>query len=124
MASVLLATRMQRVPIISSLLPGDVIPHGTAAMGGFGFSLTELPDHADIVAYWQHGSGGLIVRKARGGIESISVAGSPAEFRNKAKAIIGAPVDLWFGEEKVRRVISTSDGLDAQGMPRFSNSRA
>jgi hypothetical protein len=90
-----------------------------AAMGGFGFSLTELPDHAGIVAYWQQRSGGLIVRKARGGIESISVAGSPAEFRNKAKAIIGAPVDLWLGEEKVRRVISTRDGLDAKGRPRF-----
>jgi len=106
-------------PTICNLLPGDIIPHGTAAMGGFGFSLTELSDRTGIVAYWQQRSGGLIVRKARGGIESISIAGSPAEFKDKAKVIIGAPVDLWFGEEKVRRVVSTRDGLDAQGRPRF-----
>jgi ATP-dependent protease ClpP protease subunit len=104
--------------ILSRLLPGDIIPHGTATGGGFGFSLTELSDHTGFVAYWQQLPGGLILRKQHSTIKSISISGSPLEFKEKAKAAIGMAVDLWFGEDKLRRVIGTRELLDDHGKPR------
>lgn len=106
-------------PVLSRLLPGDLIPHGTAALGGFGFSLTELPNHKGIVAYWQQRQGGLIICNQRSGIRPISISGNPAEFKERAQAIVGAPIDLWFGEEELRRVVSARAGLDTQGRPKF-----
>lgn len=106
-------------PIMNRLLPGDIIPHGTATGGGFGFSLTELPDHAGFVAYWQQLPGGFIVRRRQGAIQSMFIAGSPSEFKKRAADEIETTIDLWFGEEKLRRVVGARDLLDDHGRSRI-----
>lgn len=106
-------------PILSRLLPGEVVPHGTATGGGFGFSLTELPDHTGLVAYWKQISSGLIIRRQGNEIETHNVLGEPAEFKEKAKSEYGIAVDLWFGEEKQIRATRTQEICDEQGRPRL-----
>jgi ATP-dependent protease ClpP protease subunit len=105
-------------PILNHLLPGDIIPHGSAAGGGFSFSLTELSDHSGFVAYWLQQPGGFIYRKREGGSKFLKIQGDPLEFKERAAALLGFPIDIWFGDSSPRPVVDAVDMPDESGRRR------
>lgn len=84
-------------PIADELDAGAVIPHGTAEQGGYGFSLTEMPNQLGMVAYWLQRPGGLLIKISDSWYDVIPLQGTPPEFRASAQLYAGAQVDLWFG---------------------------
>jgi hypothetical protein len=86
-------------PITPDLRSGDLIPHGTSHGGGFGLSVTEFDQERGIVVYWLQKPGGIIYLRTPAGFETISVDGSPSEFRMTAESRLGQPVEIMFGNK-------------------------
>ncbi|MDI4238107.1 hypothetical protein OZ411_35445 [Bradyrhizobium sp. Arg237L] len=86
-------------PILDKVLPGAVVPHGTAEAGGYGLSVTELSDLEGMVIYRRQTPGGLVLVREERGYRTVRIDGAPNEFRAKASDLLGKPVDIFFGED-------------------------
>lgn len=86
-------------PILDTVLPGAVVPHGTAEAGGYGLSVTELGDLEGMVVYRRQIPGGLVLIREERGYRMVRIDGAPIAFRGKASDLIGKPVDIFFGED-------------------------
>lgn len=107
-------------PAMDRLLPGDLIPHGTAERGGFGFSLTELPGHAGTVAYWLQRAGGYVMLHSGASFQAIFVDGNPTQFLERARTVAGREVSLWFGSETVTSIVSSKSIYDKDNIHRLN----
>jgi hypothetical protein len=86
-------------PILDKVLPGAVVPHGTAEAGGYGLSVTELGDLEGMVVYRRQIPGGLVLIREERGYRTVRIDGAPTAFRGKASDLVGRPVDVFFGED-------------------------
>jgi hypothetical protein len=85
-------------PITDQLARGALIPHGTSDKGGFGLSVTGWEGDKGIVLYWLQKPGGFIFLRNENGYEALRIDGTPSSFREQALTLLGAPVDIWFGD--------------------------
>jgi hypothetical protein len=85
-------------PITDKLARGELIPHGTSDKGGFGLSVTDWENEKAIILYWLQKPGGLIFLRNANGYGVLRIDGTPSSFRQQALGLLGAPVDIWFGD--------------------------
>jgi hypothetical protein len=83
-------------PIVSNLEPGDVIPHGSAEGGGFGFSLTELNRGAGLLAYWLQGQLGYVFLRESAAYHRHEFSGTPEAVKAAILKQLGLNADIWF----------------------------
>ena len=86
-------------PILDRIGPGAIVPHGTAEAGGYGLSVTEFGGLEGMVVYYRQLPGGLVLIREKLGYRTVRIDGAPAAFRAKASDLLGAPVDIFFGED-------------------------
>jgi hypothetical protein len=110
--------------IVSHLVAGDQIPHGTAAGGGFGVSLTELREKDGIVVYWPQKPGGRVYIRSADWYSEHHFEGSPRVFRDTVRATLGRDVDVWFGDEAAPPPQAISVLADQHGRPRITVAEA
>jgi hypothetical protein len=114
-------------PITPDLRRGDLIPHGTSHGGGFGVSVTEFDNDRGIIVYWLQKPGGTVYLRTSSGYETISIDGSPSEFRRGAETSLGQPVEIWFGDSTPRgkpdsiAILSDENGKQAVAVARYGN---
>lgn len=84
-------------PGCMSLVPGDVIEHGTAERGGFGVSVYELAEHDGISIYWLQGHAGCVITGFGKESHVRRFSGSPLEFVLNVKTKLGRDVHVGFG---------------------------
>lgn len=104
-------------PILTKIGPGSVLPHGTAEAGGFGLSVTELGDRKGMVVYWLQRPGGTVFLKRAKGYEAVDFDGSPSQFKERALATIGQPVDIFFSQKPHGMPESITVMRDEAGVP-------
>lgn len=113
--------------ITPDLRSGDLIPHGTSHGGGFGLSVTEFDNGRGIIVYWLQKPGGIVYLRTQSGFETISIDGSPSEFRTGAETKLGRPVEIWFGDSAQRgqpdsiAILSDENGKQAVAVARYGN---
>jgi len=109
-------------PVIGSLAPGEVIPHGTATGGGFSFSHAPVGELGGMVVYWLQKPGGLVLRLDGCEYKTDSFAGGPLEFKAAVEKGLGLKVDLWFNDNppELRTVKSISYMDDQAGRARIA----
>jgi hypothetical protein len=86
-------------PILDRTGPGAVVPHGTAEAGGYGLSVTAFGDLGGMVVYYLQMPGGLVLIREKHGYRTVQIDGAPAAFCAKASDLLGAPVEILFGED-------------------------
>jgi hypothetical protein len=86
-------------PIWDKIGPGAVVPHGTAEAGGYGLSVTELGDLEGMVVYFRQIPGGSVLIREKHGYRTVRIDGAPAAFCAKASDLLGARVEILFGED-------------------------
>ncbi len=103
-------------PIIPALTAGDLIPHGTAEGGGYGFSLTELRERDGVVLYWRQRPGGEVVVRDSGVDTVHSFEGVPREFVEAVKVKLGRDIDVFSeGPPSNEPVYSVQDLVTESG---------
>jgi hypothetical protein len=107
-------------PIVDQLKPGDIIPHGTAAAGGFELSVTELRERDGVVVYWLQKPGGQIWINSSNNYEVNEFDGSPSVFTKAVKESLGRDIDLWLSEEDAGLPQSIVEIQDQKGHPRVA----
>jgi hypothetical protein len=70
-------------PILDKVMPGAVVPHGTAEAGGYGLAVTEFGQLEGMVVYRCQTPGGLALIREATGYRTVSIDGAPAEFAPK-----------------------------------------
>jgi hypothetical protein len=114
-------------PITPDLRSGDLIPHGTSHGGGFGLSVTEFDNDRGIIVYWLQKPGGTVYLRTPSGFETVSIDGSPSEFRRGAETRLGRPVEIWFGDSTPRAqpdslaILSDENGKQTVAIARYGN---
>jgi hypothetical protein len=115
-------------PILDKIGPGAVVPHGTAEAGGYGLSVTEFGDLEGMVVYRRQMPGGLVLIREKHGYRTVRIDGAPAAFRAKASDLLGAPVDILFGEDtpvglpESITILRDEDGQPAAAIAKRGNS--
>lgn len=107
-------------PIVDRLKSGDIIPHGTAAAGGFELSVTELRERDGVVVYWLQKPGGQVWINSSNNYEVNEFDGSPSVFMKAVKDTLGRNIDLWFSEENAGLPESILELRDQKGRPRVA----
>lgn len=85
--------------VVDDLKVGGLIPHGTAAGGGFGLSVSPLKERDGMVIYWLQRPGGLVYIRNDHGYSEYSFDGRPAPFKAAALEAIKRDVHVWFSED-------------------------
>jgi hypothetical protein len=104
-------------PILTYLSPGSAVPHGTAAAGGFGLSVTELDELGGVVVYWLQMPGGTVFVREPEGYAEHEFKGMPSEFISSASAGLGRKVEIWFGDKPSGPPQSITIMRDRDGVP-------
>jgi hypothetical protein len=86
-------------PILDRIGPGAVVPHGTAEAGGYGLSVTAFGALGGMVVYRLQMPGGLVLIREKHGYRTVRIDGAPAAFCAKASDLLGARVEILFGED-------------------------
>ncbi len=101
-------------PIFDQIVPGSMVPHGTAAEGGSSLSVTELGEQEGEIVYWRQMPGGTIYQRAAQGYLVHRLDGGPEEFKQQALDRIGKPISIWIGEQHAGAITKTSILRDRQ----------
>jgi len=109
-------------PVVGSLAPGEVIPHGTATGGGFSFSHAPVGEQGGMAVYWLQKPGGLVLRPDACEYKMDSFSGGPSEFKTAVERSLGLRVNVWFNDNQpeLRTVKSVSYMNDQAGRPRIA----
>ncbi|MGD0850206.1 hypothetical protein, partial [Bradyrhizobium sp.] len=81
------------------IVPGSLVPHGTAAEGGSSLSVTEFGNQDGEVVYWPQVPGGAVYQRTPEGYLVHKIDGGPEQFKQKAFDMFGKPVSIWIGEQ-------------------------
>jgi hypothetical protein len=84
-------------PVFDKLNSGDVVPHGTAELGGGTLSVTELGELDGVIAYWLQRRGGDVYLFRDG--QPTSFQGAPTEFKSAVENAFGCAAWLWVGDQ-------------------------
>jgi hypothetical protein len=108
-------------PILPQLRPGARVPHGTAALGGFSISLTELGIDEGIVVYWLQKPGGIVFLREGSGYKELQIHGTPSKAKSYVFDNLGKNIDLWFNELDPNEPLDKALVVhDSQGKPAFA----
>ena len=110
-------------PILTKIGPGSIVPPGTAEAGGFGLSVTELGRGDGVVVYWLQQPGGSVFRRTADGYEVLKFDGSPSQFKERASAALGRPIEIHFNEEPAGPPQSVTVFRDERGAPSMALAR-
>ncbi|CAA2138369.1 hypothetical protein [Hyphomicrobium sp. ghe19] len=86
-------------PIFDKILPGSLVPHGTAEEGGFGLSVTELGISAGVIIYWLQLPGGLVFVRNAENYDVFKFDGKPSDFIKAASEKIERKIEILFGDQ-------------------------
>jgi hypothetical protein len=104
-------------PILTKIGPGSILPHGTAEAGGFGLSVTELGRGDGAVVYWHQQPGGSVFRRINEGYEVLKFDGTPSQFKERASAAVGQPIEILFNDQPAGSPESVTVMRDERGVP-------
>jgi hypothetical protein len=104
-------------PILTKIGPGSIVPHGTAEAGGFGLSVTELGPGEGMVVYWRQQPGGTVFRRTSDGYDVFKFDGTPSQFKERASAALGLPIEILFSEQPAGAPDSVAVMRDERGVP-------
>jgi hypothetical protein len=107
-------------PIVSSLLAGTVVPHGTAEGGGFSVCVTEVRGRDGLAIYWLQRPGGKVILRDGSKYVEHDFSGAPSVFKDAARQALGCEVELFFSESGIGAIRSLQTMVDEQGRPRLS----
>lgn len=103
-------------PITRVLPPGSIVPHGSAAQGGYALSVSELPERDGLFVYWLQRPGGTVFIR-RSDVDDVhEFEGSPSKFVENVKRELGREISLFFGERSPApphslRLMYAEDGI-------------
>jgi hypothetical protein len=78
-------------PIFKGLVPGSIVPHGTAEAGGFALSVTEFGVGGGIVVYWLQRSAGAVYVPSETGFGEHKFQGAPSHSVPRLLLPFGSP---------------------------------
>jgi hypothetical protein len=104
-------------PILKKVGPGSAVPHGTAAAGGFGLSVTEFRAREGVVVYWLQRPGGTVFVKEPDGYAEHDFEGTPSEFLARASEALGRKVEIFFGDKPTGQPQTITIMRDENGVP-------
>lgn len=102
-------------PVRSSLIPGDIVRHGSSERGGFGVSVYELEEMDGIVVYWPQAKLGSILVGVGDNCSVDQLPGEPDAFVDSVKTLFGRAVHVGFGNAGLVGDRTVSKLRDSQG---------
>jgi hypothetical protein len=110
-------------PILDTVAPGSLVPHGTAEAGGFTLSVTELGKNEGLIIYWPQLPGGYLFVRRNTGLDQVKILGSPTEFKRTAAQVTGKPIEIFIGDAPLGRPESITITHDKDGKPSMAIAR-